>query len=128
MTYVCDIYPHSKIQGTKTKKRPRTCAESIQKPPTNLVFFELIFDLFFIEFSGVSQQVEFKNSTKINEKQTCQKKITKKWGKKSMSVFLIFFCVFLVVSLHGKFKNTQTIFLGNKHKKSQQSTHSPTSY
>jgi hypothetical protein len=52
-------------RGTgKKKRRPRTFAEPNQKAPTHLLLFFFPPACFFIAFSGVSQQVEFKNTKK----------------------------------------------------------------
>jgi hypothetical protein len=57
--------PKGHLKKRNGRPRTRTSAEPIQKAPTHLLFF-LFFPepVFFIEFSGVSQGVEFKNTTK----------------------------------------------------------------
>jgi hypothetical protein len=90
--------------------RVHASAEPIQKAPTHLLFCPPR-PAFLIEFVYVSQQVEFKNTTK----KLCEKKIhvenaLQKNKKNSMSFFpVLFLLILLEVFLHREFKNTESM-------------------
>jgi hypothetical protein len=91
---------------------------SKKHPPTSF-FFSPPTCFFFIAFSGVSQQVEFKNTPKKSRKKVGVENVSQKNEENSISFFSVIFYAFLNVSLYGEFKNTKTIFVEKSPKTSK---------
>jgi hypothetical protein len=114
-------------RGAKNNRARPVHAQSPSKkhPPTSFFFFLFLicFSVFFIAFSGASQQVEFENIKKTGFFNKSLSNIsTKKIEKNPCRLFRNFVIVFLDVFLQGEVKNTKKQFVEKKHQKPQKKT------